>query len=236
MKNAGKAIQAGLRLFARVTLVVGVLWVIALLVDLVRLHGRSLPGPVLWPGLGVVCAFCVVFGVFVFVFFRDPDPQPPSDPRLIVAPAHGKVDFVGQTIEPEFMGGPCQRISIFLSIFDPHVQNAPVTGTVALLKHQPGKFMCALRTESAIANENVLIGLEPQADPGRKLAVRLVAGVLARRIVPWITPGEKLVCGDRISLIQFGSRVEVYLPMSAKVIVKLGQKVAGGKTVIAQFE
>lgn len=236
MKNSGKAKQAALRLLVRVTLAAGLLWAVALVFDLVRLHGRGTTGPVLWPGIAVICALCVLFGGFLLVFFRDPDPHPPSDPRLVVSPAYGKVDLVGETIETEFMRGPCKRVSIFLSIFDPHVQNAPLTGKVALLKHQPGKFMCALRTESATANENVLIGFEPRANPTRKLAVRLVAGVLARRIVPWIMPGEELACGDRISLIQFGSRVEVYLPMSAKVMVAPGQKVAGGRTVIAQFD
>lgn len=212
------------------------MWVCALALDLARVHGQIVSAPVLWPGLGVVCLLCVLFAGFVVVFFRDPDPQPPSDPQLIVSPAHGKVDLVGETTEPEFMGGPCRRISIFLSVFDPHVQNAPVTGKVALLKHQPGKFICALRTESAAANENVLIGFEPEIDPNHRLAVRLVAGVLARRIVPWIAPGEKLERGDRISLIQFGSRVEVYLPMSASVMVSAGQKVAGGRSIIARFD
>jgi phosphatidylserine decarboxylase len=236
MKNAGKAKRAGLRLLVRVTMVVGLLWVGALALDFARMHGQTASAPVLWPGLGVVCVVWILFAGFVVVFFRDPDPQPPGDPRLIVSPAHGKVDLVGETTEPEFMGGSCRRVSIFLSIFDPHVQNAPVTGKVALLKYQPGKFICALRTESAAANENVLIGFEPQTNPNRRLAVRLVAGVLARRIVPWIAPGEELVCGDRISLIQFGSRVEVYLPMSATVMVSPGQKVAGGKSVIARFD
>ncbi|MCS7337469.1 MAG: phosphatidylserine decarboxylase [Verrucomicrobiae bacterium] len=236
MKNAGKARQAGLRLIVRVTIAGCALWLLALGIDLVRVGGRLAGAPVLWPGAAVFCAACLGFAAFSVVFFRDPDPRPPKDARLVVAPAYGTVDLVDETTEPEYMGGGCRRVSIFLSVFDPHVQTAPVTGKVALLKHRPGKYMCALRTESAAANESVLIGFEPRIDPSRRLAMRLVAGVLARRIVPWITPGEEVNCGDRISLIQFGSRVEVYLPLSAQLMVEVGQKVAGGRTVMARLD
>lgn len=117
----------------------------------------------LWPSptLGaVLLGLWLAFGVFVLSFFRDPDPSVPADPEAIVAPAHGRVDVIDETEEPEFMGGPCRRISIFLSVFDVHVQNAPVAGRIALLKHKSGEFLNALRLDSADRNENVLVGIE----------------------------------------------------------------------------
>jgi phosphatidylserine decarboxylase len=146
------------------------------------------------------------------------------------------VDVIDTVTEPQFMSGECRRISMFLSVTNVHVQNAPVGGRVAYFKYTEGQFLNALRTESAACNENALIGIEATEPRGAKVGVRLIAGVLARRIVPWIAPGDELARGDRISLIQFGSRVDVYLPFSADIKIKLGDKVAGGETVLAVFE
>jgi len=160
----------------------------------------------------------------------------PAGANLVIAPGHGKVDAVDTTSEPEFIGGECQRISIFLSVIDVHVQNAPVTGRVAFFKHTPGQYLNALNADSAKFNENVLIGLESIEPPGEKVGVRLIAGLIARRIVPWVGQNDSVQRGERISLIQFGSRVDVYLSRKAKIKVQLGDKVVGGETVLAQFE
>jgi phosphatidylserine decarboxylase len=178
----------------------------------------------------------VLFTLFTFYFFRDPDPMVPTGPKLVIAPGHGKVDAIGTTTEPEHMGGECQRISIFLSVIDVHVQNAPVTGRVACLKHTPGQYLSALRSESAQFNENVLIGFQAAEPFGEKIGVRLIAGVIARRIVPWVGENDTVQRGERISLIQFGSRVDVYLPKRAQLKVNLGDRVIGGETVIASFD
>ncbi len=146
------------------------------------------------------------------------------------------MDAIDTVNEPEFMGGECQRISIFLSVIDVHVQCAPVTGRVACFKHTPGQYLSALKAESAQFNENVLVGLEAAEPRGEKIGVRLIAGVIARRIVPWIKENDIVQRGERISLIQFGSRVEVYLPRRAEIKVKLGDRVVGGQTVIAAFD
>jgi phosphatidylserine decarboxylase len=183
-----------------------------------------------------LAALWTIFVFFAHYFFRDPDPCVPAGANLIVSPGHGKVDVIDEMTEPEFLGGPCQRISIFLSVFDVHVQNAPVEGRAAFFKYKQGQFVNALRTDCASVNENVLIGFEPKGRPAEKLGVRLVAGVIARRIVPWVAAGDDVTRGERISLIQFGSRVEVYLPRSAKIKIKLGDRVVGGETVIAVFE
>jgi phosphatidylserine decarboxylase len=134
------------------------------------------------------------------------------------------------------MGGECQRISIFLSVFDVHVQNAPVTGRVAYFKHSPGQYLNAMRADCAQFNENVLIGIESVDPRNEKIGVRLIAGLIARRIVPWISENDPIQRGERISLIQFGSRVNVYLPKHAKIKVKLGDRVVGGNSVLAAFD
>lgn len=228
MKHSGKALKAGLRL---------ILWTLGLLIAflLVGILATLVGSAIVAISFGLIVLW-VLFALFTLYFFRDPDPEVPAGPGLIVSPAHGKVDVVGKAVEPEFMGGECQRISIFLSVFDVHVQNAPVTGKVTFFKYKPGKFLNALNAESAAENENVLIGFTPKERPADKLGVRLVAGVIARRIEPWVVLGDDVERGERIGLIQFGSRVEVYLPATAQIRVKLGDRVVGGETVIATFQ
>ena len=178
----------------------------------------------------------LLFALFTLYFFRDPNPRVPAGANLLVSPGHGKVDVIDTVAEPQFMGGECRRISMFLSVLNVHVQNAPVGGTVAYFKHTTGQFLNAMRTESASCNENVLIGFEAAEPRGVKVGVRLIAGVLARRIVPWVAPGDAVARGDRIGLIQFGSRLDVYLPQSARIEIKLGDRVVGGETVLAVLE
>ncbi len=187
----------------------------------------------IWP---ILVVMYLVFVVFVLYFFRDPDPIAPSDLNAIVAPGHGKVDVVDETAELEFMGGPCKRISIFLSVFDVHVQNAPVHGQVIYTQHKPGLFMNAMRTECATHNENVLIGFLPVLRPADKVGVRLIAGLIARRIVPWVTAGDVVPRSERIGLIRFGSRVDLYLPLHVQIVIQEGDRVVGGQTVVATFE
>ena len=177
----------------------------------------------------------VLFVLFTLYFFRDPNPAVPTGAGLVVSPGHGKVDVIDRVIEPRFMGGECQRISIFLSVFDVHVQNAPVGGRVAYFKHTEGKFLNALKTESAEQNENILLGLEAADPQGAKVGVRLITGLIARRLVPWAKEGDVIARGERISLIQFGSRVDVYLPLTAKIKVQLGARAVGGETVLAEL-
>lgn len=189
--------------------------------------------------LGVAPLIIFLWGLFVLFtlyFFRDPEARVPGGKGLVVSPAHGKVDLVDTTSETRFLGGECQRISIFLSVFDVHVQNAPVSGRVAFLKHTAGLYLSALRSDCGLHNENVLLGFEASDPANERLSIRLIAGVLARRIIPWVEAGEEIVRGERLSLIQFGSRVEVYLPKHAKVRVKIGDRVVGGETVLALFE
>lgn len=174
-----------------------------------------------------------VFTLFTLYFFRDPEPRLPAGQSLVLAAAHGKVDVIYELEEPRFMHGRCKRISTFLSIFDVHVQRAPIAGRVTYLSYTEGQFLNALKAESASLNENLLLGFE--GENGLRIGVRLIAGLIARRIVPFVSTSDVTVAGERISLIQFGSRVDVYLPLHAQVQVKLGDKVVGGESVIAKL-
>jgi phosphatidylserine decarboxylase len=228
VKHSGKASAAALKLIALSGAALLLLLVVALI-------GKYL-GTLVLALSGVFGALWVLFVIFTFYFFRDPDPLPPTGPNLVIAPGHGKVDTIDTTTEDEFMGGECQRISIFLSVFDVHVQNAPVTGRIAFFKHTPGQYLNAMRADCAQFNENVLIGIESVEPRGTKVGVRLIAGLIARRIVPFVAQNEPVLRGERISLIQFGSRVNVYLPKSAKVKVQLGDRVVGGLSVLSSLE
>ena len=226
MKHAGKAAQAARNM---------ILWTLVALMI-------TIAGGVLALVLGIfikaaaVFLLCLwmIFAAFTLYFFRDPTPAVPDTPQAIVSPAHGKVDLIDETEELEIMGGPCRRVSIFLSVIDVHVQNAPIAGTVTLVKHTPGQFLNAMNTESATHNENVLVGFDSRERAGERFAVRLIAGLIARRIIPWIAVNDAVDRGERISLIQFGSRCDLYLPLSAQVQIKLGDRVKGGETIIAR--
>jgi phosphatidylserine decarboxylase len=228
VKHSGKAAQSALKLiFLSLAAVVGAL-AMALLGKVI---GTFVLDYLTW----VLFSLWGLFVIFTFYFFRDPDPMTPTGPNLVIAPGHGKVDTIDTTTETDFMGGQCQRISIFLSVFDVHVQNSPVTGTIGYFKHTPGQYLNAMRADCALYNENVLMGINSLEPAGTKVGVRLIAGLIARRIVPWVTQNDPVLRGERISLIQFGSRVDVYLPVGAKIKVQLGERVVGGQSVLAEL-
>jgi phosphatidylserine decarboxylase len=232
MKYKGEARRAALKLifltlaavcaFAMLGLVVG--WAAAL----AKLVGKAMVGLAF-----VLVVLWGLFALFTLYFFRDPNAKTPDGPGLVVCPGHGKVDAVEKLSDSQFPGGACHRISIFLSVINIHVQNAPITARVISLTHTEGKFISALEADSAVYNENVLMGLDSMERPGEKIGVRLIAGVLARRIVPFVKAGEEIKRGQRISLIQFGSRCDLYLPLDYAVKVKVGDKVVGGETIMA---
>ncbi len=228
MKHSGKARKAAFKLIVLTFLVGFVIWALMAFGSLITAILSAIAVPAL-----LIIWF--IFALFTLYFFRDPNPHVPSGTNLVISPAHGKVDAIDTINEPLFMGGECQRVSIFLSVFNVHVQNAPVSGDISFFKYSLGQFLNALKAEAAVHNENVLLGFEATEPAGQKIGVRLIAGVIARRIVPFVQQGETVTRGDRISLIQFGSRADVYLPMSAKVRVQLGDHVVGGETILASF-
>ncbi|PYI89272.1 MAG: phosphatidylserine decarboxylase family protein [Verrucomicrobia bacterium] len=227
MNHSGKALRAGLKLVFKSFVALIVVIALGYLAKLIGPHFALLAR--------ILIALWVVFVGFIFYFFRDPDPLKPHEPNLIVSPAHGTVDVIDETIENEFMGGACQRVSMFLSPINVHVQNAPVSAKIACVKQTPGKFVSAVKASGTMHNENVLIGFEPVDRPAEKIAIRLIAGVLARRIIPWVAVGDVVPRSERISLIQFGSRCDLYLPKTAKIKIKLGTKLIGGQSIIAAF-
>ena len=228
MKHAGKAQSAGLRLILLSFVVVVVLLLVGWLATVIGAFVLmlSLTLVVLW----------ILFAIFTLNFFRDPDAHVPVGKQLVLAPAHGTVDLMDEITEDEFMGGRCRRISIFLSVLDVHVQKAPVTGKLVFHKHQDGQYLSATRSDCGSFNENVLLGFIPAEAPDQKLGVRLIAGLIARRIIVWAAAGETVTAGERISLVQFGSRGDVYLPLGARIHCKLGDKMIGGETVLATFD
>jgi phosphatidylserine decarboxylase len=232
MNYAGEARRAALRL---IFLTLAAVCAAALLVQFLGWAGPLAKLP---RGM-VVCLALVpaglwgLFVIFTLYFFRDPNAQTPAGAGLVVCPGHGKVDAVETLSESQFPGGPCHRVSMFLSVIDIHVQNAPVSGRVVSVTHTAGKFINAMEADSALYNENVLIGLDSAETPGEKIGVRLIAGVLARRIVPFVKAGDDIQRGQRISLIQFGSRCDLYVPLDYTIKVKVGDKVVGGETVMA---
>jgi len=225
MKHAGKAAAMGRRM---------ILWtLVALAVILGAGIAAVFIGSVIAFLAGTLIGVWVLFALFTLYFFRDPTPIVPMEPRLYVAPAHGKVDLIDETEEPRFLEGRCRRVSIFLSVFDVHVQQAPVAGRVTFSRHTPGQFLNAIRADCAEHNENFLLGFESAENPGEKIAVKLIAGLIARRIEPWVNIGDEVARGERISLIRFGSRVELLLPLSTSIRIKAGDRVIGGQTVVA---
>lgn len=171
---------------------------------------------------------------FTISFFRDPERDIPADPNALVSPADGKVVEVKTANEPHFLGGEATMVAIFLSIFDVHVQRAPIDGTIKFVQYNKGRFLDARDPQASLANENRVVGIE-SAD-GFRVTVRQVAGLIARRIVGWADTGATLAKGERIGMIRFGSRVELFLPPGTEVAVKVGDYAKGGETIIARRE
>src|SRR5215472_5118015 len=196
MKHSGKARKAALKM----------IFITLALVILVPVIGFL--GALIGSALMAVSFFLLLvwfaFVLFTLYFFRDPNAKVPEGSGLVVSPGHGKVDVIDTVTEQQFMGRECQRISMFLSVLNVHVQNAPVSGKVAYLKHTEGQFLNAMKTECATHNENVYIGFDSTDPREEKIGIKLIAGVLARRIVPFVEMGDDLARGDRISLILFG--------------------------------
>jgi phosphatidylserine decarboxylase len=232
MKHVGKARSAALKLILLTLFVALGVFVLGILCVRFGLIASVVASILMFVGGGLMAVW-LLFTIFTVYFFRDPNPRTPSDINIVVSPAHGKVDAIEQVSDNQFMGGPCHRISTFLSVIDVHVQNAPISGKVTLLKHTGGQFLSALKADSAVHNENVYIGFEAAEAGSLKIGVRLIAGVLARRIVPFVAMGDQPLRGERISLIQFGSRCDLLVPLNYKLQVKLGDRVVGGETVMA---
>jgi len=170
--------------------------------------------------------------VGTILFFRDPDRHVPADPNAIVAAADGTVTEISEIEESPFLKTKTRRIGIFLSIFDVHTNRAPIDGRVIYRQHREGSCLDARRLDCSEKNEAMTWAFE---NPRVTIVVRQLTGAIARRIVAWAEVGDDLKKGDRFGMIRFGSRTEVYLPLTATVLVKVGDHVSAGSTIIARW-
>ena len=190
--------------------------------------------------LAVVFGFFSVWALWFFLllflctvaFFRDPERTVPADANLIVAAADGKVMDIVELDENEILKTKTRRVGIFLSIFDVHTNRAPIDGRVTYCQHRPGLFLDARRPDCSEKNESMTWAFE---NPRVTIVVRQITGAIARRIVAWAKIGDELKKGERFGMIRFGSRTELYLPLYATILVKVGDHVAGGSTPIARL-
>ncbi len=179
-----------------------------------------------------------VIGLLIVWFFRNPPRRIPDAPGLVVSPADGKVVAIEEIEHDEFIGGSALQIGIFLSIFNVHINRAPVAGRVIGLRYRPGKYLNALRPESARENEQLAVRMQEEQSPFRRYIVRQITGAIARRIVCWLKPGDQLDRGEQFGMIKLGSRTELVLPREAtlKLRVQLGDKVIAGTSILAEYE
>ena len=176
----------------------------------------------------------IFLGLFLFTitFFRDPNRPVPPGPNLIVAPADGRVRDIVELDEKEILKTKTRRVGIFLSIFDVHTNRAPIDGRIVYRQHHAGLCLDARDPNCSEKNEAMTWAFE---NPRGAIVVRQLTGAIARRIVAWANVGDELKKGERFGMIRFGSRTELYLPLDAEVLVKTGDHVSGGSTVIARL-
>ncbi len=180
-----------------------------------------------WKNAGVVL---LVLTLFVLFFFRDPERAVPGGEGVVVSPADGKVIVIKDIHEPDYLKEDVKQISIFLSVFNVHVNRIPVEGTVEVVKYNPGKFHVASVDKASLMNEQTAMVI---AKGRNKVLVKQIAGLIARRIICYAKPGDTVTKGERYGLIRFGSRVDIFLPKNAELKVKLGDRIEGARDVIA---
>ncbi len=177
----------------------------------------------------IIAVVFVCLALFVFSFFRDPERVIPAEPGAIVSPGDGRVVVV---TDEEDAGRPGKRISIFLAVWNVHVNRAPAAGVITRMEYRPGKFLAAMRERASMENEQNVFTLSTDAG---EMVFKQIAGLIARRVVSWKQEGERVARGERIGLVRFGSRVDVWVPKQAEILVKVGENVKGGSSVLAHW-
>jgi phosphatidylserine decarboxylase len=198
--------------------------ILANVVSETRLLHSFLP-PVITGGLLLFCLW----------FFRDPERKTPADSSLAFSPADGTVTLVDVVEEEQFFKRRMKRISIFLSVFDVHVNRSPIAGEVLFTEGRGGLYLDARHPEASALNESLFWAFGSKENLERAVAVKQITGAIARRIVPWAQLGESMERGERFGMIRFGSRTDLYLPLDTEVLVSVGEKVKGGETAVARL-
>jgi len=171
----------------------------------------------------------LLLAIFVFSFFRDPERAVPANPGAIVAPADGRIVVLK---DEDFAGRPGKRISVFLAVWNVHVNRSPAAGTITALQYRPGKFFAAMLERASLENEQNVFTLKTETG---EMVFKQIAGLIARRVVSWKKPGDTVARGERIGLVRFGSRVDIWLPKEAEILVRVGDHVKGGSSVLARW-
>jgi len=177
----------------------------------------------------VAASVLVLLALFVFSFFRDPERVIPPEPGAVVSPGDGRVVVV---TDEENAGRPGKRVSIFLAVWNVHVNRSPAAGTITKVEYRRGKFLAAMRERASVENEQNIFTLSTEAG---EIVFKQIAGLIARRVVSWKKAGEKVARGERIGLVRFGSRVDLWVPKEAEILVKMGESVKGGSSVLARW-
>ena len=186
-----------------------------------------------WLGWTPVAVLAAGLTVFVSWFFRNPARVIPEGPGLVVAPGDGKVIAIEEEFEPRYLKDRSLRITIFLNVFDVHINRIPCEGVIEDVQYQPGLFLVASKPEATIKNEQNALMIK--AASGAKVLCVQVAGLIARRIVCWVSPQERAKLGERFGLIRFGSRMDTFLPIGTKLRVAVGDRVKGGATILGDL-
>jgi len=180
----------------------------------------------------LVAFMLTLLALWVAYFFRDPERTGERGDSIIVSPADGKIVMITEVQEPSFIGGSAIRISVFMNVFNVHVNRYPIDGTVRYIHYNPGRFLNAATEKSSLENEQMSVGLETT---GGRILVRQIAGLIARRIVTYSKEGQQVRQGERMGIIRFGSRVDVFIPTDSKVRAKVGETSYAGVTVLADL-
>ena len=183
-----------------------------------------------WPVVALVGGIATLFSAW---FFRNPARVIPQGPNLVVAPGDGKVIAVEEEFEPRYLKERSLRVTIFLNVFDVHINRMPCDGVVEGVQYQPGLFLVASKPEATLRNEQNAVMIKTHE--GMKVLCVQVAGLIARRIVCWISPQDRAIRGERYGLIRFGSRMDTFLPMGTKLRVAVGERVKGGETILGEL-
>lgn len=192
---------------------------------------NQFPLPI-WLSILLIAA-SVIFWGFIIYFFRNPERQPPHNPNWIIAPADGKVVVIEETIEKEYLQEPRIQLSIFMSPLDVHVNRNPVSGKMQYIQYHKGKYLVAWHPKSSTENERTTFVI--QMPNGLNILLRQIAGAVARRIRWYVEEGQEVTQGQEFGFIKFGSRVDIFLPLNAKIVAELGQQTQAGKTVLAEL-